>query len=80
MEIKIKVNKEDLVHQGLNVQLVSYTSCEHNNKSFADIPQKIKEQISKADAHWQRQLDVMEHAMGVLRRRMDAFKKRNPDF
>lgn len=77
MEIKIELN-EDLVHQGLNMQLVRETSCKHNT-SVEQI-HRMKKQLQQADAHWQRQLGIMEHTMNVLQRRMDAFKKRNPDF
>lgn len=76
MEIKIKFN-EDLVNQGLNINLVREISYEQDDTSYQ---QQIQECITKADAHWQRQLDVMEHTMKVLQRRLDAFKKRNPDF
>lgn len=79
MEIKIKFNK-DLDVQGLNVQLVRETSLTNNNKSFTEYQQKIQKCIEKSDAHWQRQIETMEHTMHVLNRRMDAFKKRNPDF
>lgn len=78
MEIKIKLN-EDLDLQGLNVHLVRETRCKQD-ASFAEYQQKMHERIEKADAHWQRQLDVMQHMHCVLQRRMDAFKKRNPFF
>lgn len=79
MEIKIKVNK-DLDVQGLNVQLISQISCEQDTSSVVEYQQQMQDVLSKADAHWQRQLDVMEHTMKVLQRRMDAFRKNHPDF
>lgn len=79
MEIKINFNK-DLDLQGLNINLVREISCEQDDTSVVDIQQQIQERITKADAHWKRQLDVMEHTMKVLQRRMDEFRKNHPDF
>ena len=63
MEIKFKF--KDLDVQGLNINIVREISCEQDTSSSVV---DIQQQITKADAHWKRQLDVMEHTMKVLQR------------
>lgn len=76
--MEIKIEFLDLDVQGLNVQLVRETSCIHT--SFSDIQKKkIEERQAKADAHFQRQLEVMKHTMDVLHRRMDAYRRNHPE-
>jgi hypothetical protein len=72
---ELSIMLSDPVYQALGMKLVQEVSFK---------PQKQEEsqnnQQNHGNDHLRRQVEVMQHAMSVLEKRIDAFRKNHPDF